>query len=172
MKVCLLLLILSIGLFCDLLTHKIPNKLILGGAFLGSVFLIKDQGMAGILIMLIGCMLPICILIVPYGFGVLGAGDIKLFAIMSGFIGVIPTLKCMFYSFFVGAVISLFILLFNKNLIERFKFFFVFLITVVHTGKFIPYYDVKKDGYKYTMHFSIAILLGTGVYFVQQIFYG
>ncbi|NLZ81054.1 MAG: prepilin peptidase [Clostridiales bacterium] len=171
MKESLLFLILLLGLFSDLSTHKIPNKLILWGAILGSVFLICERGIVGIPILLIGLILPICILVVPYGIGALGAGDVKLFSIMPGFIGIIPTIMCMIYAFCIGAIISFIILLYNKCLIERLKFFFKFLFTVGHTGKLISYYDVNKDGYKHTMHFSLAILLGTCFYFVQQILY-
>lgn len=171
MKEGLLLLILLIGLFCDLFTYKIPNKLILWGVFLGGVFLIYEQGIMGLLTLLIRCILPICILIVPYRIGAFGAGDVKLFCVIASFIGIIPTLKSMFYAFCIGAIISLVILLYNKCLLERLKYFLKYVFTVVHTGKIIPYYDVKKDGYKHTMHFSLVILLGVCLYFIQQRFY-
>jgi prepilin peptidase CpaA len=171
MKESLLLLILLIALFFDLSTHKIPNKLILWGGFIGSIFFFYEQGIAKIGILFMGMLLPIVILVLPYTIGALGAGDVKLFSIMSAFIGIVPTFTCIFYSFCVGAVISLFILLYKKSLLNRLKYFLTYFITVVHTGKLIPYYDVTKDGYQYTMHFSIAILLGTGFYLLEQILY-
>lgn len=170
MKESLLLLILLIGFFCDLLTHKIPNKLILCGGMIGSAIFLYEQGIAQLPFLVIGAFLPFFILIVPYGIGALGAGDIKLFSIMPAFLGIKAMLTCMIYAFIFAALLSFIFLLFNKCLIKRFKIFLKFLITVVHTGKLVPYYDVKKDGYKYVIHFSLAILLGTCLYFVQQIY--
>lgn len=166
MKESLLILILLIGLFWDLFTYKIPNKLILWGIFLGGIFLVKEQGILGFPALLIRCILPSCILIVPYAIGAFGAGDIKLFSVIGVFIGLVPTLKCMVYAFCIGAIISITILLYYKSLFKRLENFLKFLFTVIHTGKLIPYYDVKKDGYKYTMHFSLAILLGVCLYFI------
>lgn len=168
MKEILLFLILLIGLFCDFLTYKIPNKLILCGAVGGSLVFLFERGLSDIPILIIGFLIPVCVLILPYGIGALGAGDVKLFSIMTAFIGIKPTLICMIFSFCVGAVISLLILLYNKSLIRRLKKILIFLFTVVRTGKVIPYYDTNKDGYKYVMHFSLAIFLGTAFYFVWK----
>lgn len=93
----------------------------------------------------------------------LGAGDIKLFSVISSCIGLGGLLKTIIYSFLVGAVFSLIIIIRNKNLYSRIAYFSSYIKTTLYT-KSITKYDYESDGKQNYIHFSVAIFIGFIIY--------
>ena len=142
--------LIPIGLFAvffDLRKGKIPNELIVIGLILGCCFQIRQAKAVGLLLFLGGACIPV----------VLGAGDMKLWAVVGGFLGPQRAVYCMIASLFVGAVLSIFVLLKRRNLKTRLLYFCSY-IQRQQNGVWEPYLNEKdQDG---RFHFAIAILGG------------
>lgn len=153
-----LVFIMAAAVFYDLRKDLIPNGLILSGYLFAFLFCIHE-GIAGIGEFFTGALLPLISLILLQRAGIIGGGDIKLLSVAGGFLGAGEGVRCILFSFAIGAVISLVILLRRRILKARICYFLNYIQTVVHTGNWIPYYQSARDGNTGTMHFSIAIML-------------
>ena len=100
-----LLIILCIAVWFDLKTDKVPNWLILVGYGAGALFRIGQA--ADIPVYLERMALPIVILYPLFLIRGLGAGDIKLFSVISIFFVHGALFKIMLYSLFIGGAICI-----------------------------------------------------------------
>jgi prepilin peptidase CpaA len=89
----------------------------------------------------------------------LGAGDIKLFSVVSGIWNLKVICYCMFFSFLAGALVSLGKLLFYKNLGARLRYF-CYYVWLSLTERHIGIYDRGISEKETIIHFSVAILIG------------
>lgn len=118
----------------DLKYMRISNRLILIGLGIALVQRLFCEGIAGVLTGIFQISLPIIILYLLFLIGALGAGDIKLFSVIGGFVNFKVLVWCMIYAFIAAAVFSL--------------------------GK-VLYFAIKEPELKlHKMHFSVAILIG------------
>ena len=152
--------LIPIGLFAvffDLRKGKIPNELIVIGLILGCCFQIRQAKAVGLLLFLGGACIPVVLGAGIYYFRMMGAGDMKLWAVVGGFLGPQRAVYCMIASLFVGAVLSIFVLLKRRNLKTRLLYFCSY-IQRQQNGDWEPYLNEKdQDG---RFHFAIAILGG------------
>ena len=146
-----------VAVYYDIRTYKIPNRFILLGYLFSCFFQLKN-GIAGFREFFIGASLPIISLVFLQRMGVIGGGDVKLLSVVGSFFGRKEGIYSLILSFIFGAILSLFFLIQRGVLKTRIRFFLDYIQTVVHTGKWIPYYQIAKDGYSGTIHFSIAVL--------------
>ncbi len=153
-----LIFIVTAAVFYDLRNYCIPNSLILLG-YIFAFLLCLDEGIDGIRGFISGALLPIICLVFLQRAGIIGGGDVKLLSVAGGFLGTREGVYCIFFSFVIGAFLSLIVLLRRRSLKARICYFLNYIQTVVHTGHWIPYYQITRDGYTGTMHFSIAIML-------------
>lgn len=103
MQLFLLTGILAMAAVWDLFYAKIPNGLIAAGLIMA--FLFALFGKAGdIPTRFFGMLLPFLTLVVFFAFGILGAGDIKLFCVIGAFLGVKGILHCIGGAFIAGAL--------------------------------------------------------------------
>lgn len=65
---------------------KISNRLIAFGLICGLAYRITGEGAAGIIHFLVNVSIPVIFLFLLYRLHVVGAGDIKLFSVISGFL--------------------------------------------------------------------------------------
>ncbi len=153
-----LLIVTGMAVIWDLKTKRIPNHLILIGLLAGCLAQIVRFGISGVLFFLSGSLLPIILLAILYFFRMLGAGDIKLLAVIGGFLGSSSGIRCLVYAFLFGALYS-FILLIRRNLLKkRLCYFFAYIRNFYHTKKWSPYR--KGEESKAEFCFSVAILFG------------
>ncbi|MBI2995132.1 MAG: prepilin peptidase [Candidatus Melainabacteria bacterium] len=148
-KEILLLIISVLGGFFDWKYRKIPNWLIFGifiFIFLINIFSFKLQGIVNCLL---GFTVGILLLIIPYLKGGMGAGDVKLLAVIGSIVGVKDVIFIFFYSAFCGLLLGLVWIIFNSG-------HFKFLIT---TGQMLPVVDKKQK-----VPYGVAIALGTILY--------
>lgn len=109
-----------------------------------------------------GSSIPL-ILIILFGFGMLGAGDIKLFCALGGVMGTAGILKCILVSFILGAFISVLILMFSRSFCERILYFICYIGQTVRERKVIPYR--RKDiSASENFHFTVPIFLSVVLY--------
>lgn len=123
----------------DFGNEKISNRLIVSGLFWGLAFRLLGEGSAALVHFLVNISIPVILLFLLFQMRAVGAGDIKLFSVVGGFLTTEQLLYVMFAAFAAGAVIG--------------------LIKLV--------YRVRTTGYQIgtitVIHFSTAILIG---YFV------
>ena len=93
----------------------------------GFVLCIRERGIPGIRFFLMGSGAPLFLAFL-FVFGMLGAGDIKLFCALGSVMGFSEILKCICISFMIGACISLAILISEHNFCERIRYFISYLI--------------------------------------------
>lgn len=71
----------------DITQRRIPNGLILTGLLLGIGFQAQLGGLAGLGFGLLGAMVALAVLIVPFALRRLGGGDVKLAMVCGAFLG-------------------------------------------------------------------------------------
>lgn len=158
----ILMVLATVAACMDLVSERIDNRLILFGWVLGLGYQIGHLGSAGIPVFLVGALAPVLLLYLLFYFRMLGAGDIKLFSVLGGFMGPAAILKCVAVSFILGAVLSVGFVLVCGNLMSRLWYFANYLNRVFTTKKVIPYYLPGKR--MENIHFSIPILMGVMIY--------
>ena len=133
------------AMIMDLRTAKVDNGWILFSMFVGFVLCIRERGVSGI------------------RFGMLGAGDIKLFCALGSVMGFSEILKCICISFMIGACISLAILISEHNFCERIRYFMSYLENTVKNKQILSY--GKKDiSLSENFHFTVPIFLSVLLY--------
>lgn len=153
-------LLFSLGAVCmDLLKQKVSNVWILLGWCLGLVYWFSARGVpGGLKIFLLGALLPVVLWYPLFYFRMLGAGDIKLFSVLGGFLGWKMILRGMVLSFVIGAVFSVVFLWMCGNWIQRMRYLWQYICEYGRSGELVPY---KKSGIQpENFHFTIPILLG------------
>lgn len=159
MKLVLTLLLLSMAVWMDIRTCRISNRLIASGLTIGLLIQILEYGLKGIGIFAVNISIPVVLLYLLFLMRALGAGDIKLFSV----IGSIWDLKVLVITvcgaFLAGALMSLWQLLYQRNLCNRFCVFRDYVFRCLLTGK-LEKYPRESDGKQNFIHFSAAILIG------------
>lgn len=153
--------LLFLAVINDIKENKIKNKVILPFLLLGLITNFIMDGKIGVKNSLIAILIPFLTLFLFYVLGMLGAGDIKFFCAIGSIMGIEFIIYSMAYSFIIGGVIAIIIMLSRKNGIDRFKYFFSYIKGVLLTLSISPYtnFQDKSDGGKFP--FAIAIAIGT-----------
>src|SRR4051794_29272710 len=104
-----LLFLLVIASVSDCRTHKIPNWLTVIGAAFGLVYntAVPSSPYAGFLWSLEGLALGLLIMLPFYVLRAMGAGDVKLMAMVGAFLGVPDTFYAVLFTFIAGGVTAL-----------------------------------------------------------------
>ena len=147
-----LLLVSFTGAIYDWKIRKIPNWLTFGTLFLVLLFNICNLKFDWVLNSILGFLLGIALLIIPYLLGVMGAGDVKLL----GAVGAIVGFKSVIFVFLSSTICGLFLaLIWIACKPGHLKF----LIT---TAQVLPTID-KQQMFPY----GVAIFLGTILYIIS-----
>ena len=120
----------------DFREMRVSNRLITSGLIIGLVLRIMGEGSAGIVHFLVNISIPVILLYLLFQMRALGAGDIKLFSVVGGFLTT-QQLICVMAAAFVSAA-------------------------VIGLGK-LAYVKLTTGGFgkgKTLIHFSAAILVG------------
>ncbi len=143
----------------DIKTCRISNRLIVSGLFLGLFIQIGEYGIKGIGIFTINASIPVILFYLMFLARVLGAGDIKLFSVISSIWNFKIMCMTIGAGFLAAAVISLCKLIYNHNLYSRLCIFRDYLYQFMISGK-LKKYPRESDGKQNFIHFSVAILIG------------
>jgi prepilin peptidase CpaA len=153
-----LTLVLIISVITDLKSRKIYNKVIFPG--LAAAFIIHfliggwmELGEAAI-----GCFIGLGVLLIPYLLGGMGAGDVKLLALVGALKGVYFVLASSFYMALIGAAIAFAVLLCRKGMGARLHQIAFFLYGLRY-GMKIPLF-VEKSSLSATYPYGVAITGG------------
>ena len=154
------------AMLLDLKYRKIPNGLVITGVICGlcyQIFCFKWTGFwnffAGILsvVFLTGAL---------YYFRMIGAGDIKLLAVIGGFLGPVDGFRLTICTFLVGGVISAALMFKRRNLISRLFYLKIYIYQYIETKQWSPYRKIGcEDGYLY---FSVPIFISLLLYIAYR----
>jgi prepilin peptidase CpaA len=163
----LLISILLICVITDIKHRRIYNNVIFPGLFLSfSVHFILGSW-EGLQASFIGFTVGLGILLIPYFMGGMGAGDVKLLALVGALKGSIFVLYTAFYMALIGGVIALGILLFRKNIIKRFRYITYFLYGF-KCGVILPVV-ITPETRSITYPYGVAIAGGSLLcFFIQR----
>lgn len=157
-----LLFIGCLAVFWDLWKGKIPNALIVAGLSAGWCFQLGDKGIYGALDFFGGAIFPLLLLGILFYFRMFGAGDIKLFSVIGGFLGIRSVFACIAVSFLAGALISAFLMIRRRILWQRLYYFFAYISNFIQFKKWIPYRIGLGKECSFT--FSIPVLFSLILY--------
>ena len=164
--------LLTIASITDYRTYKIPNWLTAGGIIFGliySVFVPFSRDF-GFLWALGGMMLGFFVMLPCYVLRIMGAGDVKLMAMVGAFLGVDDCFRAIIYSFIVGGIAALGFALFNKamtRMLQNVKDITQAMIFSV-VGGFKPDMRITASQSVGKMPYGICISVGTAGYVVAR----
>lgn len=163
----ILLVILVVATIMDLCFDKIYNEWILVGIVTGLVCAVWQNGEKGFFPAVISMTIPIFLLYPLFMIGCLGAGDIKLLAVVGCFLTIEETVMCLGISFLIGAVLSLLKMFAKRNFLQRMRYLLSYVLDVFQSGEWKFYEEDIKDRKKKQegkIHFALPILLGVLLY--------
>ena len=119
-RTAILLALLVTASISDYRTYKIPNWLTAGGILFALMYnaavpFNRDQGL---LWAFGGLMVGFLVMLPCYALRIMGAGDVKLMAMVGAFLGVTDTLHAIIYSLIAGGIAAL-LFAFHKHALTR-----------------------------------------------------
>lgn len=99
----------------------------------------------------------------------IGAGDVKLMALIAGYLGFKAGACVILYGFFIGAFLAFLKMLIYKNLYQRLRYFFAYIRRLFLTREAVPYYRASRDGKHVVIPLGLCLLGGCVWYMVLEI---
>lgn len=125
--------VVTVALFTDLKERKIPNWLTFGAAFVGIAINTVFYGFEGLGASLLGWIVGVALLVIPYLMKGIGAGDVKLMGAIGALMGIHFVFYTMLWTALAGGLISIIYMLFHRQIL------YVWIATRTTSGKFVPY---------------------------------
>lgn len=144
----------------DIQTGRVPNRLIAAGLIAGIVVQAAGHQAWGIYYFLGNISVPVILLYLLFQMRVLGAGDVKLFSMIGGFLTMEELLRCMAYSFAAAGAGAILFLAADKKRWQKLMYAGNYFLDLMHTGRLTPYVP-QEDAEKMSFAFSVPILFGT-----------
>ena len=176
----LLWVILSGSAVWDLKEHRIPNWWLAAGFFACWLEILREgirgvpgEKLPGVLmfssVLYIGAVLVTLTFIFPlFLFRMMGAGDLKLIALVCGGLGPRAGLAAVGFGFCIGAVLALVKMCRQRSLVRRVSYFVAYFRAYFQKGEYFPYYVPARDGYGETLHFALCLWAGYAVYMITR----
>ncbi len=150
--------VLTLAAIYDAREERIPNKLILAGLLTGLGFCLQEAGVGGIIHFVWKALWPVSVLFVLFLIRAIGAGDIKLFSVISVFLSTEDTAYIIVASFLIGAFVSLLRILCRRQTYYRMGSLMAYARSCVAARKLLSYQPPELPG-SY-LHFAVCILSG------------
>ena len=149
MKMMWMVFVLLFAACQDIRERKIPNTLILLGISGICIFRYAAEGGNGLLSAVFSCLITIGVFLPLFLIHAFGAGDIKLFSLVSAMHGLEEAFQVCILWFMLSGVVSLGKLLLKHRLYQRFAYAWRYARSGIRAH--VPYYDRKRDGEKDTI---------------------
>lgn len=170
-----LLLVLAAGAFYDVREHRIPNWWVVSAMICGILIsALEAETAPGASLLLkessffLCRMAAVTALFFPlFRFRMIGAGDVKLAALICGYAGFSGGAAAIGLGFLIGAVWSVLKMTANKSLKTRIHYFTAYIGRIYHTKKITAYYDLTRDGTGAVIPLGLCLFLGTIVSLVM-----
>jgi prepilin peptidase CpaA len=155
------IMLLSIVILCvitDLHNRKIYNVVIFPGLIAAFISHLVLDGWYAVGYALLGFLVGLSILLIPYLLGGMGAGDVKLLALIGAIKGIAFVLNTAVYMALIGALIAVFVLLCRKGMVRRLITCFYFIYGLRYGVK-LPL-NIYRGGLSATYPYGVAIAGG------------
>jgi prepilin peptidase CpaA len=156
----LLLIVLAICFITDVRERKIYNKILLPALLLSLLWNIGTTGLQGLGSSLLGMTAGFLLLLIPYLMKGMGAGDVKLLAVIGAMKGITFVLMTAVYMAIIGGIIA--VLLIGWRLIRSKQF-----ITLFYRSSLMKYGMklslIRSHSSKEAMPYGVAIAFGAVV---------
>lgn len=160
----LALVILFGGACYDLKEHRIPNWWVASAVLCGLGLCILTAADGKSFTAALGFFLrlaAVTMLLFPlFVLRMMGAGDIKMMAVLMGCLGLKAGAWAVGYGFLVGAVLAFIKMLLQRSLSKRLKFLIVYLRRLFLTREIVPYYVPQRDGSGPVIPFTVCLFAG------------
>ena len=173
----LLGILLSLAVWNDIKNRLIPNKIVFPGSLIGIALntlinpgtgLFNEPfGGLGILIAIAGLAVGLIIMLPFYALHVMGAGDVKLMAMIGAFIGPLAIVKVALFSMVAGGLLALIVALWKGVLKQVLaNLHHIFMQSLIHTlsGEGVRINAPEVPTVK--LAYAIAIAMGTVFYLI------
>lgn len=114
-NICLAIMIIFALVF-DLKVRKIPNYITFTGTIVGIILYIITDGFSGLINGLLGMLVGIALLLIPFSMRGIGGGDVKLLGAIGAFKGVQFVINTFLASAIFGGIIALLIILYRGKI--------------------------------------------------------
>ena len=169
-RIGILILLLTGAAVCDYRTHRIPNWLVLSGALFGVIYntALPPFPHGSVLFPLAGLGLGLVLFLPLYLVRAMGAGDVKLLAMVGAFLGAGATLHAALASVIVGGVLAILFVLVRGTALRMFHnlaslFQLGFLGALVGVA---PSLQIEAGASAGKLPYGVAIAIGTTGYLV------
>ena len=165
----ILLLVLAAGAYYDVREHRIPNWWVAISMVCGILLAMVESGVppeTAVYLkeggLFLARMLAVTALFFPlFFFRMIGAGDIKLAALICGYSGLIAGAAAIGLGFLIGAFWSFLKMMVKGSFHERFDHLAAYIRRIYHTKKITAYYDFARDGVEAVIPLGVCLLFGT-----------
>jgi prepilin peptidase CpaA len=151
---------ISVAGFFDIKERRIPNWIVLFG-LIGGVVLAALQGSTQLVFSVASFFVGIVALLIPFAFGWMGAGDVKLFAAVGALLGYSRLPRVFFYSCLVAGGIALLALVLGYARQVSFKNFWTDCKFMFLTGRTGLPKSRPLESFAYSVPWGVAIGAGT-----------
>ncbi len=148
-------LFLAVAVVSDIRAHRISNALVLAGGLCALLINSWFYGFPGVLAWLMGLGAGLLLFLPFYALAGMAAGDVKLMAMVGGFIGPSNVFWAAAFSLMVGSLLGLLILFYRKQLVRTLQRYWV----IVSLKTYIE--PAATDAARQRFPYAIAILLGS-----------
>ena len=154
-----LALTLVVCLFTDLKQRKIYNKVIFPVLIFGIIYNIVTAGLPGLYQSLLGMAAGLGILIIPFALGGMGAGDVKLLAVIGAVKGPLFVLYAAIGMALAGGILALVVLAYKGMLFQSIRIFLrgIWLMII---SRFRVFQFDFGDSDKIMLPYGFAIAIG------------
>lgn len=146
-----------IAMIMDVRWEKVSNRWIYLGWLAAAAWRIGNAGLSGVLPFLAGALFPIGLLFPLFAARMLGTGDIKLFSVLGGMMGLHWFWPCLLLSFLLGAAVSLPVLVLRCDWKERIRYFADYMVRWLSGQRPGPY--LKPGRRPENIHFTIPVFI-------------
>jgi len=151
----------------DLKSRRIPNYLTLGAAVAGLAYNFLSHGFPGLADGFLGMLLGFALLILPYIWGGMGAGDVKALAALGAWLGPQLTVYLFCYMGIAGGVIAVGYLAWQGILWGKIKQGWTFLLNLILCRQCgapkPPSADQLTEGIPYGVAIAVGMVVLVGV---------
>lgn len=163
--------ILATGcIITDFLYQRIPNAITLPAMLLALSYHTLTSGWTGLMTSMIGLLIGMALLLIPYIMGGMGAGDVKMLGAMGALVGPYGVIDIVIYAAIAGGFYVLLMLLFNREFRNTFlkRYWNMLKTYFISRQVVIGELTIAHSGPK--LCYGIAIAIGAYVYMSNVIF--
>ncbi|WP_083798606.1 A24 family peptidase [Dethiobacter alkaliphilus] len=159
----------TVCMITDIIERKIYNVVVLAGLVTALVLNVIVQGFySGAVFTLAGFFTGIFLLVIPFVFGGLGAGDVKMLGMIGAFTGYPVVIQVLLVSAIVGGVFALYTMLRQGKMFKRLKTFFLGIFCAAAARKTVHMNNLdEKDAGKNAIPYGVALSVGVIIVYVM-----